>query len=88
MPTFWGGRNWQLGLKIHMELQGPTIAKTILKKKKKIAELTLSSFKTYYKSTVIKTMWFWHKDQWDRIKSPQIYNCGQLIFDKSTKKNQ
>lgn len=88
MPTFWGGRNWQPGLKIHMELQGPRIAKTILKKKKKIGEFTLSSFKTYYKSTVIKTMWFWCKDHWDRIKRPHIYIYGQLTFDKSNKKNQ
>ena len=30
-------------------------------------------------------MWFWCKDQWDRIKCPQIYIYGQLIFDKGAK---
>lgn len=42
------------------------------------------NFKTYYKSTVINTVWGWYKDrnvnQWNRIKSSEIY--GLLIFDK------
>ena len=43
-------------LKFRWNLKGLQISKTILKKKK-WGGLTLPNFKTYYKATIIKTVW-------------------------------
>ena len=48
--------------KIHVETQEIQDSQIILKRKKKIERFTLPNFKTYYKETVIKIVWYWHKN--------------------------
>ena len=84
----------QKNLKICMDTQKTLNSQSNLEKENRARANRLPDFRLYYEATVIKTVWYWHKnwniDQCKRTENPEINLCiyGQLIYDKGSKTTQ